>query len=497
MNSKITRKKVCVIGAGNSGLAAAKTFKERGHTVTVIERNHDLGGVWERSRSYPDVQTQSPGALYSYSDFPMPDHYPEWPKGEHVHEYFTNYANHFGIYPLIRFNTSVTGMTHRGADGGWEIELASEGKTSTETFDFVAVCTGMFSNPNRLTHRGNEAFTERGGTIMHSSEYTDPSVVKGKRVVVLGFSKSATDIAVNAVDSGASSVHIVYREPVWRIPYYFGNAINFKNILYSRLSEALFKPWNTSGVGNLIYKLAAPLIWFNWRGLETLLKFQFKLKKHNMLPNKPIEAAIGCSIPIATPGFFEMVADGRIKGIQGTIDHYADSDVVLSAGQKVAADVVIMAVGWKQGLPYLPEQYRKKLVEADGQFRLYRVIVNPDIPDMGFVGFNSSFASTLTGEISANWLVRYMDGQLVNRPTPAMMNEEIEQMLAWRRNDKPIMQVYGGLCVAPFHFRHLDQLMRDMGAKTHRSNPLAAQLAPLSPAAYEQLLASAPAYSVG
>lgn len=42
----VEKKKVCVIGAGVSGLAAAKAFKDRGHDVTVVERSHDLGGVW-------------------------------------------------------------------------------------------------------------------------------------------------------------------------------------------------------------------------------------------------------------------------------------------------------------------------------------------------------------------------------------------------------------------------------------------------------------------
>ena len=70
----VEKKKVAVIGAGVSGLAAAKAFKERGHAVTVIERSHALGGVWEPSRSYPDVQTQRPKDLYRYTGKPMQDH---------------------------------------------------------------------------------------------------------------------------------------------------------------------------------------------------------------------------------------------------------------------------------------------------------------------------------------------------------------------------------------------------------------------------------------
>ncbi len=92
----VTRKKVAVIGGGVSGLAAARVFDEKGHRVCGFERSHDFGGVWELSRSYPDVQTQSPKDLYCYTDHPMPDDYPEWPKGPQVHAYLQDYANRGG-----------------------------------------------------------------------------------------------------------------------------------------------------------------------------------------------------------------------------------------------------------------------------------------------------------------------------------------------------------------------------------------------------------------
>ena len=77
----VNRKRVAVIGGGVSGLAAAKAFDEKGHRVVGFERSADFGGVWDLSRSYPDVQTQSPKDLYCYTDHPMPADYPEWPKG--------------------------------------------------------------------------------------------------------------------------------------------------------------------------------------------------------------------------------------------------------------------------------------------------------------------------------------------------------------------------------------------------------------------------------
>ncbi|HEX5999057.1 MAG TPA: NAD(P)-binding protein, partial [Hyphomicrobiaceae bacterium] len=38
--------KYCIIGAGASGLAAAKTFVERGIPFDCLEREADIGGLW-------------------------------------------------------------------------------------------------------------------------------------------------------------------------------------------------------------------------------------------------------------------------------------------------------------------------------------------------------------------------------------------------------------------------------------------------------------------
>jgi len=41
--------KVCIIGAGSSGLAAAKTFAERGIPFDCLEREDDIGGLWNET----------------------------------------------------------------------------------------------------------------------------------------------------------------------------------------------------------------------------------------------------------------------------------------------------------------------------------------------------------------------------------------------------------------------------------------------------------------
>ena len=494
----IRRKQVCIVGAGVSGLAAAKAFAARGHQVTIVERSGGLGGVWEPSRSYPDVQTQSPKDLYRYTDKAMPDSYPEWPKGPQVHAYLTDYARDHDLLRAIRFNTTVVQMNRRpDSEPGWRLDLLGpDGGTSHEDFDFVAVCTGQFNEPRTISHPGEEAFEAQGGRILHSSQYGDPAVAKGRKVVVLGGSKSATDIAVNAVNSGAAQVTLVYREPVWRIPYFIGGLINFKRILYIRAQEEMFRSWGIGALSRIAHTVAKPFVWANWRGLEGLLKLQLKLGKCDMVPEGRIEDGVNCSVPIATPDFFPMVADGRIKAIRGSFDHYDGNSIVLTGGQRVEADIAVLAIGYKLGVPFLPQAYRDKLVDPDGQYRLYRLIANPDLPEMGFVGFNSSFCTVLCADLAAHWLVRYADVQLAHQPTASEMRDNIEMMLHFKRVERPAAGVYGGLCVAPYHFKHFDELLADIGATERRRSPLVEKFTPPDAAAYGRFLASAPDYRV-
>ncbi|MGJ3262085.1 MAG: flavin-containing monooxygenase [Salinarimonas sp.] len=489
-----TRKRVCVVGAGVSGLAAANAFARHGHEVTVYERAADLGGVWEPSRSYPGIKTQSPKDLYCYTGRPMPAGYAEWPSGQQVYEYLRGFAEENGLMAHISFGRPVV-RAERREGGGWEVRRrCPNGGEAMSGFDALVVASGTFNEKNNPRHPGQEEFESHGGRVLHSSEYTDTAMVADKDVVVLGFSKSATDVAVSAAKAGARSVAIVYREPVWRIPYRFAERINFKHILYCRASEAMFPGWNTGGAGRVAYALAKPAIWANWRALETLLDRQFGLSKLGMRPSVPIEDAISCGLPIATEGFYEMLHAGRITAHRGTFERYEEGAVVLTGGERLAVDVAIQATGWTLGVSYLPRDVLDTIREPDGQYRLHRLAVNPDVPDLGFVGFNSSFATVLTSEISAEWLVRYMDGTLAHQPTRAAMIAAIDAHLDWRRRVRPAAQVYGGLCSAPYHFRYLDELLADIGCTVRRRGVLAETFLPPDAAAYGRYLASAPAY---
>jgi cation diffusion facilitator CzcD-associated flavoprotein CzcO len=106
--------RVCVIGAGSSGITASKVLNDNGIPFDCYEASDRIGGNWAyenpngMSSAYKSLFINTSKPRMQYSDFPMPDHYPVFPHHTHIAEYFNNYVEHFNIRPHIRFNTTVT-----------------------------------------------------------------------------------------------------------------------------------------------------------------------------------------------------------------------------------------------------------------------------------------------------------------------------------------------------------------------------------------------------
>lgn len=481
------RKKIGIIGAGISGLATAKAFKERGHDVTLFEKANSVGGVWERSRFYINLTTQTTKNEYAFSDYPMPEAFPEWPSGDNMSEYLTGFATHFGIMDHIHFGTVVLNMEL--VDSKWML-LVKDLKDNSECqqyFDFAVVCTGTFHEKNMPSFDGMENFIANGGRVLHSSEVRNENLLKNKKVAVIGFAKSATDIACSAADISLSST-LIYRKAQWKVPRFFGKKINMKYLLFSRFQEAFFLPYRKTGFQKVLHSIGRPMVWMQWRGIEMLLKKQFRLKDCGMIPQHPIETQISCSLGVAPEGFYEKVQSKKINAVHDEIDNFTSTGVQLKKGAHVDTDLVIFGTGFKQSLPFFSKDLQSILRNEAGQFELYRNIINPKIPGLGFVGFNSSLFSTLTSEVAANWLAQYVDGKIA-LPAQNIIDEEYAIISKWKQQVRPIAAEFSGLCIAPFNFQHLDQLLTDMGLKTRATkNVFYEFFKPINPKDYQKLL---------
>jgi cation diffusion facilitator CzcD-associated flavoprotein CzcO len=59
---------VAIIGAGASGLAAAKVLLEDGFDVTIFDRQKTIGGIWSPDWAYADLHTQLVSGFMEFSN---------------------------------------------------------------------------------------------------------------------------------------------------------------------------------------------------------------------------------------------------------------------------------------------------------------------------------------------------------------------------------------------------------------------------------------------
>ena len=481
-------RRVAIIGAGISGLVTAKTLLEEGFQVTLFETEDEVGGVWARSRRYPGVHTQNPRDTYAFSDFPMPRTYPEFPTGEQVQAYLAAYADRFGVTEHVRFRTAVERAEPQGA--GWSVRSRSldEGRTRMETFDFLAVCNGTFSSPNVPRMPGEEAFRAGGGRVLHSTQFNSIEQVRDRHVVVVGGAKSACDTAMAAVGA-AKRTTLVFRHASWKMPKKFAGLIPLRYVLTTRFSEMLFRDRELRGAEKVIHTAGRPFVWLFWRGVEALLRRTFGLAACGMVPEDRIERLVNCMLGLATDGFYDAVRAGRVATRRSGVRALHMGEVELDSGERVRADVVVFATGFRQEVPFLDERVRRTVQDEAGVFHLYRKLMHPDVPRLAFVGYNSSLYSQFTSEIGARWAARWFMGELRLPPRETVLRE-MEARWAWVRENRP-QGVASGTCIVPFNFHYVDDLLRDMGARTVRRplNRFREVMLPFDPGVYANLKA--------
>ncbi|HYW13255.1 MAG TPA: NAD(P)-binding domain-containing protein [Longimicrobium sp.] len=477
-----------IIGAGLSGLVTAKTLLEEGFDVTLFEKDDEAGGVWARSRRYPGLHTQNPRDTYAFSDFPMPRTYPEFPSGEQTQAYLAAYADHFGVTEHIRFRTQVRHAAPAG--DGWTVRSSSVdgGGTRTERFDFLAICNGTFCEPHIPGFRGLDAFRDAGGTVLHSTQLNNAEIVRGKRVVVIGGAKSACDAAMAALPAAAQTT-LVFRHATWKMPKKFFGVVPLRYVLTTRFSETLFRGRELRGVEKVLHTAGAPGVWLFWRGVEATLRATHRLGAAGMVPEARIEDVVSCALSLATDGLYEAVRDGRLGARQAGVRALHPGRVELDTGESVETDAVVFGTGFRQEAPFLEEDVRRTVQDDAGIFHLYRNLVHPDVPRLAFVGYNSSLYSQLTSEIGARWAARLWMGEL-RLPARERMLEEVRARWAWLRAHRPLGTA-SGTCVVPFNFHYIDDLLRDLGARTARRplNRVAEWMMPVDPGNYAGLKA--------
>ncbi len=146
--------KIAIIGAGPSGITALKNLATNGFDVTCFEMNDQIGGNWVykdktgHSSVFKTTHIISSKKFSEYTDFPMPDDYPDYPSGAELLAYFNSYVNKFDLKQHIKFNTKVVKAIP--LENKWKLFF----KDSSEDFDYLIVANGHHWSPRIPTFEG-------------------------------------------------------------------------------------------------------------------------------------------------------------------------------------------------------------------------------------------------------------------------------------------------------------------------------------------------------
>jgi len=251
--------KILIIGAGPSGLCAAKTFLQRDPDtkLLIVDSRASIGGVWSQEQLYPTLKTNNLFSTIDFSDYPMEASRFGVEPGQHVsgeamHKYLCAYADHFKLTDKIRLETRVLDIRRGDANGGeakiWEVTVD---KGEVIKCEKLVIATGVLSTPHLPQIEGLSDFS---APFLHSSSLgrdaekilSDPAI---KTIAVLGGSKSAYDAVHMAISTGHQVEWIIRksgRGPVYVFPPYtmLGPFKALREKLTTRRFISFMSPWS-------------------------------------------------------------------------------------------------------------------------------------------------------------------------------------------------------------------------------------------------------------
>ncbi len=375
-----TTKRVCVVGAGPAGLVTTKTLIEAGVAVDCFETSPEIGGHWVydnpsgRSSAYRSLETNTTKHMSRFSDFTMPDAWPDFPDHKLVRQWFCDYADHFKLAPHIQTSTDVVDARPQ-PDSGWTVTVrTADGQTREETYDALIAASGNYWDPKQVTYPGNFQ-----GEIVHAQAYRapdEPIETDGKHIIIVGIGTTGCELASELAKSNAASVTLSARSGNWILPKLINGQAAAKSAPLSHPTDPV-----------PAFMRALPRSWRQWL-LETMTERAFRkrfgerMKRFEELGMPPPPASPLEKRPTLAQDLMDNLESGAITAKPG-IERLDGGNVVFTDGTRIRADLILNAVGYHLSYPYLPVDV---VDTRDDDLELYLGTSHTDRDDLFIVG---------------------------------------------------------------------------------------------------------------
>lgn len=485
-------KTVCIVGAGPSGLVAAKTLLHHrsgsgsgsasGFSVTVLDAQPRIGGLWPLEKTdsaglvHPLMVANQSRHTVQFSDLAWEKDAPQLPKAWQVGRYLQRYLRKYCSFEEERFRLRLGWRVEKAEPVGqdkartWMVTARSEdGVVDKKEYDYLLIASGFFGEPCIPDVPGLKGLS--GVPVVHSSSYRDIESLlpnaegKSGKILVVGGQMSGVEIAGTIASHLASAantpgpnkvpgvcqftVHHVIQRPTWVFPMFTSPAPG--------LAAAPFVPLDLSS-----YNLAnrpQPLV--NTQGHITVDSakilhgiFQGVLgtdqSEFHPLLTPTADARENPAYLAVSDWYADFVRSGLITLSEGKLASLTENTATISPGpttQDTATitDIaaIVLATGFKAvpSISFLPSDIQQTLAVDPSSLENTLLLAfhgthHPAVPNLGFVGF---YRSPYWGvmEMQARFVTELWAQQQDDQLTPSMekaLNEDssIERFRALR-----------------------------------------------------------------
>jgi len=378
-NSKRPAKSVCVVGGGPSGLTATKTLFQSGLNVDCFEMSPHIGGHWVlnnpngRSSAYSSLHTNTTKKMSRFSDYEMPEEWPEFPSCNLVRVWLESYVDHFGFLPCIKTGTEVISARPR-ADGGWRVKINIDGEESHREYDALVAASGSYWDPQMPEWAG-----QFDGEIIHAQDYLNPTMpvdTSGKNVIIVGIGNTGCELACEIGRSSSNMVYLSARSGTWIMPKTIDGVPAAEGVPLSHPTDDV--PEDLAALPelereNLLTKLASEKI------RET---YGSRMKRFEALGLPPAPDHPLIKRPTLSQDIMDCLEDGSVLA-KPNIETLERDHVRFENDECVPVDVIICATGYRLSYPYLSQSIADT---RNNDLTLFCGIMPPERDDLFFIG---------------------------------------------------------------------------------------------------------------